>query len=546
MSSGAAALRRLAEEFWIWREAAQPDSYDDITRVERPDGWLPDWSPASVAERRRVLAEFTRRHRDTDLSAAPVAVQVDAALMGSAVARVHWELDLLRDWQRNPCFYIDQSLVPVYNLLLQPPPFCDTRARAVVDRLACVPDVLEQGKLNLPGHAAAPFGRYALRLLGTADEALGTAMAALAPLLPATQATRLAAGTAAAQRALVDYREWIQVRLPSFTGPVSPGPEAFRHFLHEVALLPYSVDRLRDMGRQEYARAATSELTLRHRHRELPEPSLLAGAAEQIDRQRADEHDIRSFLAKEGIVDLPDELRHYRNAPMPPYLEPLTWLGVPHYTASAARRGEDALRYIREPRPDLPYFQLAEARDPRVGIVHEGIHAWQAALSWGGHNPLRRRYYDSAANEGVAFYSEELLLLTGLFDDAPASGLFLVNAMRLRALRVEIDIGLALGELTLEQAAARLAECVPMDCRTAWEEAAFFAGHPGQGLSYLVGKMQVLDLMTACAHRLGASFSLSAFHGRLWREGNVPLALQRWEILGSRDHVDEALRLGGE
>jgi uncharacterized protein (DUF885 family) len=181
-----------------------------------------------------------------------------------------------------------------------------------------------------------------------------------------------------------------------------------------------------------------------------------------------------------------------------------------------------------------------------VGIAHEGVHAWQTALSWRHPNRVRRHYYDSAANEGIAFHSEELLLLAGLFDDAPASALFVVNAMRLRALRVEVDIGLALGELTLSEAANRLAESVPLDRRTAWEEAVFFAGHPGQGLSYLVGKFQVRALLTHCARAQGEGFGLSAFHGRLFREGNVPLALHRWELTGHRDDLDRARALGGD
>ena len=134
------------------------------------------------------------------------------------------------------------------------------------------------------------------------------------------------------------------------------------------------------------------------------------------------------------------------------------------------------------------------------------------------------------------------MLLAGLFDEAPASATFIANSMRLRALRVELDLGLALGEVTLDEAADQLAEAVPMDRRTAWEEAAFFAGNPGQGLSYQTGKSQILDLLATC-ERAGAGFDLQRFHDRLWLEGNVPLALQRWELLGLPDHLAEADRL---
>ena len=67
------------------------------------------------------------------------------------------------------------------------------------------------------------------------------------------------------------------------------------------------------------------------------------------------------------------------------------------------RLGEDACRYIRKPSDSLSYFALSAARDPRPLIIHEGIpgHYFQLALSWAHPNPIRRRYFDSGANEGI-------------------------------------------------------------------------------------------------------------------------------------------------
>src|SRR5919198_1083253 len=157
------SLEKLAEEFWTWRTATQPDSRDDIPRVERPAGWLADWSAGAIAERRRTLAELSRRYHELDLSDEPVETQVDGRLLGSALARVHWELELVRGWQRDPNFYLDQSLGPVYLLLLVPPPFDDRRAAAIVATLRNVPEVLRQAEENLAESAGASFARYALR-----------------------------------------------------------------------------------------------------------------------------------------------------------------------------------------------------------------------------------------------------------------------------------------------------------------------------------------------------------------------------------------------
>ena len=113
------------------------------------------------------------------------------------------------------------------------------------------------------------------------------------------------------------------------------------------------------------------------------------------------------------------------------------------------------------------------------------------------------------------------------------------NFMRLRALRVEVDVRLATGELDIAGATAYLRDVVPMDTETAVEEATFFAAYPGQAMTYQVGKSQILRLF-ADAVRAGG-FDLQTFHDRLWLEGNVPIALQRWELLDDRDmlRIDE-------
>ena len=532
------ALRSLASGFWTWRRATAPDSTDDIDRVERPPGWTPDWSAGAIAARRDTLDGLRDRYRALDLSGQPVATQVNGRLLGCALDRVHWELNLIRGWQANPCFYLDQSLGAVYPLLLVPPPVDDTRAAAIVARLAAVPAVLGQARANLAGNAAAGFTRAALDLLDHAPDDLRTAMAALAPLLPEHQRPALATAAEAAAAALEAYRDWLAAEPSGGAGTPAVGPAAFAFFLHRVALLPYSIAEIRAMGRQEWDRAVATEAILARRYRDLPAPALPADAAAQVDRQADDEGRVREFYAGRGILSQPDSLRHYRFAPMPEYVAPLEWLGVADDLTSPARVGEDAVRYVPPPGPDLPYFARAAAADPRLAIVHEGVHAQQLALSWAHPDPDRRHHYDSTPNEGIAFYNEELMLLSGLFDDEPHSARAIASFLRLRALRVELDVALALGEFDVEAAGRYLEEAVPLDAATAREEAVFFAGNPGQAMSYLVGKRQVLALLADATRRDG--FALDAFHDRLWREGNVPLALQRWELLGQRDDLDRA------
>ena len=228
----------------------------------------------------------------------------------------------------------------------------------------------------------------------------------------------------------------------------------------------------------------------------------------QVERSREMESEIRLFLEQQDLMTVPPWLKHYLNRPMPPWLVPLAFLGVTDDLTSATRLDENAVSYIWAPTPDLGYFDLASAKDPRPIIIHEGVpgHYFQMAISWRNPDPIRRHYFDSGSNEGIGFWVEEMLLQAGLFDDSPKTREIIYSFMRLRALRVEVDIRLATGDFSIDQAAQYLAQTVPMDMETAREEAVFFASTPGQAITYQIGKLQILGFLADAKLAKGAGF----------------------------------------
>jgi len=129
------------------------------------------------------------------------------------------------------------------------------------------------------------------------------------------------------------------------------------------------------------------------------------------------------------------------------------------------------------------------------------------------------------------------MLQAGLYDDSPRSREIMYNFMRLRALRVEVDVKLALGDFTVAQAADYLSRTVPMDRKTAEGEAADFSTAPGLAIAYEIGKLQIERMLADRRVQLGDKFSLRDFHDYVWTNGNVPLSLQRWELLGLDDDI---------
>ena len=541
------ALQTLATKFFEWRRIQQPVTGDDIPRVERPDGWVPNYSPKALAAYREGYLAFMDALEHLDKENWSLADQVDAKLLEAAIERVHWELDVLKSPHRNPLFYVDQTLGSVFELLVLSSPMTDERAENIVLRLEHIPKTLKYARTNLK-QSVRPFAEATIDTLEGVEARLQALESALKEVFPANLAGRLEKSTTKATRALNDYSDWLHSGLDTMRTAFAVGPVAYQWFLSHVALIPYSPDELLAQGRQAWNQAVALDAIETNRNRDLPEMSIFESTDHQIRASLLKENEIRNFLESNDLMTVPDWLMHYRFRPMPGHLAPLAFMGVNDDLTSETRLDEDAYRYINDPSNDLGYFELSMARDPRPIIIHEGVpgHYFQMALSWANPNPIRRRFIDSGANEGVGFYVEELLLRAGLFDFSPRSREIINSFMRLRALRVEIDIRLAVGDFTIEQAGEYLARAVPMDRETAIKESVFFAFNPGQAISYQIGKLQILEFLADARLDQGDEFSLRHFHDFLMRNGNVPITLQRWEYLGRDDGVQRLDVLGGK
>ncbi|MFY9618562.1 MAG: DUF885 family protein [Pyrinomonadaceae bacterium] len=532
-------LQKLAGDFWTWRAANQPISSDDIPRIERPDGWTPDWSRKAIERRRAELTGFRKRHQDMNASSWPVPQQVDYRLIGSAIARVHWELNVTRGQESNPGFYVEQTLGLLFLSLLTPPPFGDARSRLIVRYLKSFRGTVASAKENLAGNAIKPFALAALEKLVDVRSRLTKVGTELGPFLSGVDRSEFDQSVIDAITALESLHDWLTAELDGMTEETAVGREAYIYFLKHVALMPFTPEQLLVMGAYEWERSVAFETVEQTRNHGLPELDLFADQAAQMAQEEFWEGEARSFLEAKNILTVPSWMKHYRNLPLPSYVEPLGFMGVTDDLTSDTRLDEDGVSYIKPPSPDLDYFSLSIAKDPRPLIVHEGVpgHYFQMTLSWAHENKIRRRYYDSGANEGIGFYAEEMMLQFGFFDDKPKLREIMYNFMRLRALRVEVDVKLAIGEFTIDQAADYLETIVPVDRGTARQEAVFFASSPGQAITYQIGKLQIVKFLADARLNQKEKFELRAFHDYLWLNGNVPIALLRWEYLGLSDEI---------
>jgi uncharacterized protein (DUF885 family) len=527
------SVTELSDSFWQWRAQEQPFSDDDIPRIERPAGLVVDWSPHTIQQRMQDLEVFDRRWKAlAPAPATPVHDQVDYRLLGSAIARVRWELAIEQSWKRNPQFYVDQTLGSVYLLLLPPPPFTEARQAEIVARVKQIPITLQAAQENLTD-LRQPFVQLAIDALDRVGERSEKMAKGLAPEFSEANNRALQQSLPDAVTALLKYRAWLTTKLPGARKDTAIGRDNYIFFLRKVALLPYTPEQLLAMSQQEWSRSVAFEAYQQTRLAGSPPAPFFASADAQIEAEKTAEEKVRAFLVEQKILSVPEWMQHYRNRLLPDYLEPLQDLGVTDDLTGPSRLDQNGTSYIRVPGPNLGFFNLSTAHDPRPILVHEGVpgHYFQLCLGWHNPDPIRRHYYDSGANEGLGFYAEEMMLQAGFFDDNPHTRETIYSFMRLRALRVEVDVKLALGEFTLQQGADYLARTVPMDKATALDEAAMFSSTPGQGISYQIGKLQITQLLSDARRMQGKDFSMLQFNDFVWNNGNVPISLQRWEML---------------
>ena len=526
------SLEQLANDFWAWRAKHAPFTSDDVNRIERPGGTR-DWSRASIDRRKKDLAGFEARWKKLDPAQWPIPKQVDYKLIGSALSRVRWELEVNPRWKRDPNFYIEQTLTALAEALTIPAPYDEARSREILTRIENIPSILQQGLENLE-NPPAPFASVAVQNLDGIRERLHKMAGALVASTNLKQ-DELNAATNRAADALEKFQQQLKDKLPKLPQQTALGRDAYIWFLRNVALMPFTPEELLAMGRQEWNRAVAFEAYEKNRNKDVPPLKIATDTNTWIKDAADKELQVRKFLEERGILTVPKWVQHYTLRPTPEYLRALEFTEHDDFT-SASRLNENCIRYVPEPSEKLGYFWRATAMDPRPITVHEGIpgHYFQLCLSWKNEDPIRRHYYDSGANEGIGFYAEEMMLQAGLFDDSPHTREIIYNFMRLRALRVEVDVKLALGEFTLEQAAKYLQEKVPMDEQTARQEAIAFSTNPGGAMTYQIGKLQILKFLADARMQQGDKFNLRAFHDFVWKNGNVPIALQEWEYFGQK------------
>jgi len=541
-----ATLRKMADEFYAWRNENFPVSSSDAG-LHTWDNRLTDYSPAKIAVRAQRVRKLLDQVRAMPAAKWPKDDRIDWMLFRAQLENFDFGNRVLQSEKTDPQLYVGECSNGIFSLLKKEYDAPQKRTLAATERLKQMPAMLAQGEKNLQKPVKL-FAKLAIDSARSIDPLFNESLMTLARDLAPNERDALVKARDAALAAIHGFADRLEKRMPSMVDFTPMGTANYNYYLKHVLLLPLDAEQVAMLGRAELARYRALESLL-------PDPSLAdpnPARSKNIPPDQASflaayesrEQEMIAFLKEHKLVTVPDYLGRFEIRQLPEAFKPTSPGGFMN-PPGVYDKDPAGFFFIPTYNPQSKNFYIRAAiEDPRPILGHEGIPGHFMQLSIANHltNEIRRQHGDGVFVEGWALYGEEMLMRTGLYpDNSPAQGQIL-RLSRYRSARIGVDVNLHTGKWTFEQAVQYFMEGGGLDREAAEGEAAGAASSPTQKISYIVGKWQIMNLLGRYRDKAGANFQLGQFHDDLIKSGSLPLSIVEWILLDDPTSIDQVMR----
>jgi hypothetical protein len=501
----------LTALFAEWRAFQQPALVDDV----------PDYTRTAMAAQHGALSGFRARLEAIDSSSWPLPRQSDWHIVRAEMNGLDFDHRVLRPWERDPAFYVtvftSESDQPAreghfargsLELWSHGFPLSPASIDEIGRAMRVIPPLLAQARTNLVGTGRDLWGWGTRSIRRQSDD-----LARFAGELDDPSLAELRADVERARAATDDFAAWLDEQAPTKTDPSGIGRDNYDWYLEHVLLLPYTWQDEVTLMERELARALSSLALEEQRNAALP-PSRPVGSEQEYARRfDVGVTSYMWFLRNRGILTVRDDM------------EPALRERAGRFTPG-----------FRE------FFTEVDHHDPQVMRTH-GFHwfdkAWMRTVSH--ESPIRRvpllyNIFDTRT-EGLATGWEEMMLQAGLFDDRPRTRELIYILLAQRAARALGDLRMHARQATLEEAAVFTSAQTPrrwlsLDGQLVRNEQHLYLRQPAYGTSYIIGKIQIEQLLADRKRQLGTGFSMQEFIDELTAAGLIPMALISSEMTG--------------
>jgi uncharacterized protein (DUF885 family) len=544
--TAAAALRKMADDYYAWRNENYPVRSSDAG-LHTWDDRLTDYSPAKIAERAEHVRSLLDKVRAIKTDTWPKDARIDWILFRAELESVDFGNRILKFAQTNPQSYTGECTNAIFSLLKKDYDTPRKRALAATARLKQMPGLLQQGLSNLQKPVKL-YAQLAIQSARSIDPLLNKSLMALDMDLAPNEHDELIKARDVALTALHTYADELEKRLPKMVDFSPMGEANYNYYLKHVLLLPLNGNEVEMIGRAELARYRALEALLPDPKLADPDPKRAAQIPPDqesfLKAYESREAEMISFLKEHNLVTLPDYLGPFQIRQLPDAFKPTSPGGFMN-PPGVYDKDSTGFFFIPTYNPESKNFYIRAAiEDPRPILGHEGIPGHFLQLSIANHlnDEIRRQHEDTVFIEGWALYGEEMLMRTGLYpNNSPAQGQIL-RLSRYRAARIGVDVNLHTGRWSFEQAVKYFMDAGGLDREAAEGEAAGAASSPTQKISYIIGKWQIMNLLGRYKDKQGENFRLGQFHDDLIKNGSLPVSVVEWLVLDDPSAIQQVLK----
>jgi hypothetical protein len=529
LAQAASSHAQLVDLFADWRAFVHP-------KIVRG---IPDYSAAAMAAKAPRLADFRKSLAAIDTTGWNAAQRNDYRVVEAEMNGLDFFLRVLKPWARDPGFYqtvfAEMSDVPAHEGPSAEPnidlykfryPLSPKDDAALSELLGAVPTLLADAKRNLQPSQAHDLWAYGDRAFSEQAEALAALEAGNLSLNDldgrrtaslAGASSRLRAAVRKAREATEEFAIWVRSEAPKRTGPSGVGKDNYNWYLKNVLLSPYDYDQQVTILERELDRSLASLRLEETRNRGAPPIAEIRDPAAYRRMAEAREARFYELLTTAGFI--PDR----------PYYRTALFGQLGDYTPPDKRN----------------FFTHVTALDPLPLSSHQFHWVELARLKHEPHPspirqtpPLFNNYSDRS--EGFATAMEEILMQAGLYDDEPHGRELVWIMLANRAARGLASLRVQANEIGLAEAGQFHARWTPRgwsdaSSRLVGFEQLLYLRQPGYGPSYIIGKVQLDELLAIQSHAAeaqGRPFVLGEAMQRILAAGIVQPALIKSEIGG--------------
>ena len=511
----------------------------------------------SAAENTRDLA--TIRRWESELAAIPLVGASlkdadDAKLLHAQLVSLERQYTVYKTFEKDPSGPSVAIINAIYTQFIHLPIAGTDGAtdkdvaaawEKIVARLGEAPAYIAAGDalVTHPGHLYGVTG--AEQMVGAPSLLGGALTDAAKAQMPADRFTAFEKGRDATLAAIAKQKEYIDKHAASWPENYAIGRAAYNAMLRDEQLLPYNSDQIETMGHDELAHGWAVQIWMEQLAKDRGTPigpetggGLAPGGAALIDYYRARLAQLREFVTKHQVVDVPSWLGETDVVETPKFLQPIS-PGASTVAPLLFSKSSLGFYFITPPTSLEEAAKTLDANEDfdRDRILSTGAHENMPGhfmqMSIARRNPdfVRKIQESSSFLEGWAFYGEELFVQLGLYGDDLDARYYTAQWERVRGARAIVDPKLASGEWNFDQAVKFFAHETGFTPDAAKAAISGIALGPGYVIAYTAGRAQIEALLPEYWAQAGANASLRDFDDRLLCYGSTPLAIVGPELL---------------